>query len=129
MHLGHRSVKGVTGLDLTSLIIGSEGTLGVVVGATLKLRHLVEGDTCTIAAMFPTVRAAAVGSAAVTASGAQPAIMELIDATSLIAIHRHLALPAPPTAASQLTIQTDGPGARVEADRIAAVLRDNGGDV
>ena len=129
LHLGHRSVKGVTGLDLTSLMIGSEGTLGVVVGATLKLRRLVAGESCTITALFPTVRAAALGSSAVTASGAEPAIMELIDATSLIAIHHHLALPAPPAGASQLTIQTDGPAARAEADRIATVLRDNGGDV
>ncbi|MGO2745413.1 FAD-binding oxidoreductase [Microbacterium sp.] len=129
MHLGHRSVKGVTGLDLTSLVIGSEGTLGVVVGATLKLRRVVEGETCTLTAVFPSVRAAAAGSAAVTASGIQPAIMELIDATSLAAVHSYLSLPAPPPSTSQLTIQTDGPSARVDADRIADVLRAAGGGV
>ena len=129
LHLGHRSVKGVTGLDLTSLVIGSEGTLGVVVGATLKLRRLVEGEICTLTALFPTVRAAAAGSAAVTASGAQPAIMELIDATCLAAVHAHLALPAPDAGTSQLTIQTDGPAAAAEADRIAATLGAVGGRV
>ncbi|MGM7670968.1 FAD-binding oxidoreductase [Microbacterium sp. A93] len=129
LHLGHRSVKGVTGLDLTSLVIGSEGTLGVVVGATLKLRRIVEGEICTITALFPTVRAAASGSAAVTASGTQPAIMELIDATSLAAVHALLKLSVPAAGASQLTIQTDGPAARAEADHIAAVLRDSGGEV
>lgn len=129
LHLGHRSVKGVTGLDLTSLMIGSEGVLGVVIGATLKLRRLVEGGTCTLTALFPSVRAAADASAAVTASGVQPAIMELIDATSLAAVHTHLDLPAPPAATSQLMIQTDGPAARDEADRIATVLRAAGGDV
>ena len=95
LHLGHRSVKGVTGLDLTSLVIGSEGTLGVVVGATLKLRRLIEGESCTLTALFPDVRAAAAASAAVTASGTQPAIMELMDATSLAAVHAHLAMAAP----------------------------------
>lgn len=129
LHLGHRSVKGVTGLDLTSLVIGSEGTLGVVVGATLKLRRLVEGEICILTALFPTVRAAAAGSAAVTASGAQPAIMELIDATCLAAVHAHLALPAPDAGTSQLTIQTDGPAAAAEADRIAATLGAVGGRV
>jgi glycolate oxidase len=129
MHLGHRSVKGVTGLDLTSLVIGSEGTLGVVVGATLKLRRIIEGEICTITALFPSVRAASSGSAAVTASGGQPAIMELIDATCLAAVHAFLDLPAPTAGASQLTIQTDGPAAQAEADQIAAVLREKGGEV
>ncbi|MFJ2368884.1 FAD-binding oxidoreductase [Microbacterium sp. NPDC087665] len=123
LHLGHRSVKGVTGLDLTSLVIGSEGTLGVVVGATLKLRRLVPGTTCTLTATFPDVRTAATASSAVTAAGIQPAIMELMDSASLAAVHALLGLPAPAAGAAQLTIQTDGPAAGVEAEAIADVLR------
>lgn len=129
LHLGHRSVKGVTGLDLTSLVIGSEGTLGVVVGATLKLRRRVVGTVCTIAATFPDVRSAASASAAVTASGAQPAIMELMDAASLAAVHTVLDLPAPTPGAAQLTIQTDGPASEAEADAIAEILRVHQGTV
>ncbi|MGW9628083.1 FAD-binding oxidoreductase [Microbacterium sp. NPDC055521] len=129
LRLGHRTVKGVTGLDLTSLVIGSEGRLGVIVGATLKLRRLVVGTVCTITASFPTVRDAAAGSAAVTAAGVQPAIMELMDAASLAAVHALLRLPAPVSGAAQLTIQTDGPAARAEAERIASVLREAGGAV
>ncbi len=129
MRLGHRTVKGVTGLDLTSLVIGSEGTLGVVVGATLKLRRLVPGDVCTVAATFPDVRSAAVASAAVTASGVQPSIMELLDAAALAAVHDLLGLDAPTPGAAQLTIQTDGPAAADEADAIAELLRRAGGAV
>ncbi|MDA4893527.1 FAD-binding protein [Streptomyces sp. MS2A] len=129
LHLGHRSVKGVTGLDLTSLVIGSEGVLGVVVGATLKLRRTVPGSPCTVAATFADVRAGAVASAAVTASGVQPAIMELMDAASLVAVHRLLGLDDPAPGTAQLTIQTDGPAAADEAGRIADVLRDAGGTV
>jgi glycolate oxidase len=129
MHLGHRSVKGVTGYDLTSLMIGSEGTLGVVVGATLKLRRLVPGDVCTIAATFPDVAGAAAGSAAVTAAGIQPSIMELMDAACLHAVHALLSLPEPSPGAAQLTVQTDGPAAAVEAEAIGEVLRAAGGTV
>jgi glycolate oxidase len=127
LHLGHRSVKGVTGLDLTSLVIGSEGVLGVIVGATLKLRRQVPGSPCTVTATFPDVRTAAAASAGVTAAGIQPAIMELMDAASLAAVHALLRLPAPTAGASQLTIQTDGPAAATEADAIAEVLREQGG--
>ncbi len=129
LQLGHRSVKGVTGLDLTSLVIGSEGTLGVVVGATLKLRRLIAGQTRTLTASFPDVRHAAGAAAAVTASGVQPAIMELMDAASLDAVHRLLGLPAPDAGAAQLTIQTDGPTASEEAESIAATLAAYGGTV
>ncbi|KRA22128.1 FAD-linked oxidase [Microbacterium sp. Root61] len=129
VHLGHRSVKGVTGLDLTSLVIGSEGILGVIVGATLKLRRLVPGAVHTIAATFADVRTAAAASAAVTASGAQPAIMELMDAASLAAVHALLELDPPTPGAAQLTIQTDGPAAAAEAKAIAAVLHETGGAV
>lgn len=128
LHLGHRSVKGVAGLDLTALVIGSEGTLGVVVGATLTLRQLVPGQARTLTASFPSVRAAATAATAVTASGVQPAIMELMDAACLRAVHRMLDLPDPGEAA-QLTIQTDGPAASVEAESIAATLTDAGGAV
>ncbi|MGN8025193.1 FAD-binding oxidoreductase [Microbacterium sp. 22242] len=129
LHLGHRSVKGVTGLDLTSLVIGSEGRLGVVVAATLKLRRVVPGTPRTIVATFPDVRSAARGSAAVTADGAQPSIMELMDARSLAAVHALLRLDPPAPGLAQLTIQTDGPAASAEAAQIATVLRAAGGAV
>jgi glycolate oxidase len=129
LSLGHRSVKGVTGYDLASLMIGSEGTLGVVVEATLKLRRLVAGELCTLTALFPDVRAAAAGASAVTAAGIQPAIMELMDAASLAAVHVLLGLPATPSGAAQLTIRTDGPAAAAEADAIRRVLETAGGTV
>ena len=129
LRLGHRSVKGVTGLDLTSLVIGSEGTLGVVVGATLALRRLVPGEVHTLTASFSTVRAAAAGSAAVSAAGLQPAIMELMDAPTLAAVHDLLRLPAPPPGTAQLTVQTDGVAAADEAARIAGILAAEGAEV
>ncbi len=127
--LGHRSVKGVTGLDLTSLVIGSEGTLGVVVGATLKLRRLVPGETVTLTASFDGVRHAAAAASAITAAGIQPSIMELMDAACLAAVHDLLDLPAPRAGTAQLTIQTDGPAAQAEADAIAVIIGHAAGEV
>ena len=120
LHLGHRTVKGVTGLDLTSLVIGSEGILGVVVGATLKLRRLVPGEVCTIAATFTDVGTAASACSAVTATGLQPAIMELLDAAALTAIHELLGLAAPTPGAAHVTIQTDGAAAAADAAAVGA---------
>lgn len=129
LHLGHRTVKGVTGLDLTSLVIGSEGTLGVIVGATLKLRRITPGTTQTLAAVFPSVRQAALASAAVTASGIQPAILELMDAASLWAVHALLNLSVPAAGSAQLTVQTDGANAAEEARGIATIFAAHGGVV
>ena len=80
-------------------------------------------------ATFPNVRAAAAASAAVTAAGVAPAIMELMDAASRAAVHDLLGLAAPASGAAQLTIQTDGVAARDEAAAIAAVLEASGGAV
>ena len=83
MEFGRRTVKGVTGLDLTALMIGSEGTLGVIVEATVKLQRLVTGDVAVISANFQTVDDAARASSVITAAGLRPAIMELIGDTAM----------------------------------------------
>lgn len=121
IELGHRTVKGVTGLDFTALMIGSEGTLGVVVEATLKLRPAVTGAVAVIAANFASVGDAARASAVVSASGLHPAIMELIGASALAGITAHLGMPRP--GGSQLILQFDGPGAAVEADAALTIIR------
>lgn len=125
LRLGHRSVKGVTGLDLTALMVGSEGLLGVIVEATVRLRRVVVGPTPTIGAYFDSVRAAAEASAAVTAAGIRPAVMELLDGACLDAIGDLLGLEL--RGAAYLLVQTDGPGAEAEAAALLALLRAAGG--
>ncbi|MEP6842376.1 MAG: FAD-linked oxidase C-terminal domain-containing protein [Pseudolysinimonas sp.] len=125
--MGHRTVKGVTGYDLTALMIGSEGTLGVVVEATLKLRPLPRGTVATISAGFSSVELAARAAAVIVSSGIKPAIMELLDANALDGIAAYLDIDLGGRGA-QLLIQMDGQGADAEAADALAVIRSLGGD-
>jgi glycolate oxidase len=127
IELGHRTVKGVTGYDLTALMIGSEGTLGVIVEATLRLRPLPKGTPVTVKAIFPNVEQAARASSVVSASGITPAIMELLDAGAVRTISAHLGLDL--GVGAIVLAQTDGVGATEEAAAIAAVMRSLGGEV
>ena len=86
LEMGHRTVKGVTGYDLTALMTGSEGTLGVIVEATVRTRRIVQGTTVTLGAVFPDVTTAAAASARLIAAGVGPAVMELLDPVALTAI-------------------------------------------
>lgn len=128
LRLGHRTVKGVTGLDLTALLIGSEGTLGIIVGATLKLTPLPTGTVATIGAYFPTIERAAAASAAITAARIRPAAMELVDPLALASILQHLGLPQLAPGSAHLLVQTDGDAAEAEARAALAIITNLGGE-
>ncbi|WP_150306728.1 FAD-binding oxidoreductase [Planctomonas psychrotolerans] len=124
---GHRTVKGVTGYDLTALMIGSEGTLGVIVEATLRLRPLPTAPPVTIGAFFPDVRRAAAASAAITAARLRPAAMELMDAVSVRMVDSYLGADIGGVGRAFLLIRFDD-GAAADDARIAAdIVRAQGG--
>ena len=127
MEFGHRTVKGVTGLDLAGLMIGSEGTLGVIVEATVKVQALPSGIASTIGAWFGTVEDAARAAAVITASGIRPAIMELLDPNAMSSIAAHLDLDVR-EGDSYLLVQTDGAGAAPSAESALTIIRSLGGD-
>jgi glycolate oxidase len=132
MSLGHRTVKGVTGYDLTALVIGSEGTLGVIVEATLKLRALPKGEKATIGAYFDTIEQAARASAEITAARLRPAAMELIGQSALAAIGNLLGLDLG-ASGSYLLVQFDGHAAASGAgfgdpESAVGIIRSLGGD-
>ena len=128
LELGHRSVKGVAGLDLTALMIGSEGTLGVIVGATLRLRRLPRGTVKTIGAYFPDIAAAATASAAITAAGLAPSVLELLDGASLRAIDAYLGTGLSSRGEAYLLMQADGASSAAEAEEALSIIRSLGGE-
>ncbi len=81
IHVGSRSVKQSAGFDLVHLFIGSEGTLGIITEATLRLSPIPEHISAIVAA-FNTVQAAVETVVAVRGSGLDPAALEFLDAFS-----------------------------------------------
>ena len=120
IHTGRRTAKGVAGLDLTSLFTGSEGTLGVIVSATVRLQP-TPIDTVTIAAYFDDVEQAAAATTAVLAARVRPSIMELLDEASLRQSRDFLGLPSD-AAGAFVVAQTDGFGAHTEARIVQEVF-------
>lgn len=128
IHTGHQTFKGVAGYDLTGLFVGSEGTLGIVVAVTVRLRYLPR-EVHTIAAFHPDFKSAAAGVLAVGKARVQPAIMELLDGGTLRYLDAHQGSDLGTRGGALLLIQTDGFGAALEADVIRKVLADGGAAV
>lgn len=106
LRTGKRTIKGVTGYDVTALLVGSEGTLGVFTEVTLKL---VPNPTeiATVLALFDDVRAAADAVRRVVAAGLVPRCLELMDGATLQAI-RAQGVAVDPRARAMLLVEVDG---------------------
>jgi glycolate oxidase len=126
LRCGKRSLKGVAGYDLVSLFVGSEGTLGVITEARLRLRPKPQAPG-TLIASFATLEAAAEAVATIGRSGAQPSVLELMDRTTVRAIEdwRHLGLDT--DAAVTLIAGSDGPDhGSLDLDEIEGACRSTG---
>ncbi|HEY6741416.1 MAG TPA: FAD-linked oxidase C-terminal domain-containing protein, partial [Lapillicoccus sp.] len=124
---GGRTRKNVVGYDLTRLFVGSEGTLGVVTAATVRLVPRPSGETVTFRAVFPTLVAAGTAVTAIMGSGVVPEVLELMDRPSVDAVERHF-----PTglrldgAAAVLVGQLIGRRARDESRTLARLCTEAG---
>lgn len=78
IRVGSRTTKSVVGLDLTRLLIGAEGTLGIITAATLKLSPLPQAKR-TVRAEFGSVAAAARAVSALLSQPEIPAVCEFLD--------------------------------------------------
>src|SRR5256885_12769273 len=122
VRLGSPTTKNSAGYDLRGLMVGSEGTLGVVTEVTLRLRPLPPGPTTTVVGFFDTLPAAGDAVAAVTASGVIPVALELLDRYCLRAVEEWKRMELDLDAAVLLLARVDTPGLAGEEDA-ATVLR------
>ncbi|HRW19900.1 MAG TPA: FAD-linked oxidase C-terminal domain-containing protein [Dermatophilaceae bacterium] len=128
MRTGKRTAKGVAGYDLTGLMVGSEGTLGVVTAAHLRLIPAPD-PALTALATFDSLDAAVRGVLGLRALRHRPSLLEFLDAASLAAIQAVGDFGFPSRCAAALLVQSDRPGhAGEDAQRYAAVLADAGAD-
>ncbi len=124
---GGRLIKDVAGYSLTHLFIGSEGTLGLITEATLRFRPAAPPRT-TLLAFFPTLDDAGRAVSAIIAAGLDPAVLELLDRTTIGAIEARHGLGLDRSAAAMLLVESDLPAeaAAIELGRARAVCEGEG---
>ena len=126
LQTGRRTRKGVTGYDVTALLVGSEGTLAVTTEATLRLipRPPV---VVTLLALFLDVYACGAAVAAIIAAGLVPRCLELLDAATLDAV-RARGVGVDARAQAMLLIEVDGEPAECDAamERVGGVCTEAG---
>jgi glycolate oxidase len=124
---GTRTAKGVVGYDLTRLIVGSEGTLGVITKMTLRLLPLPEAAR-TLRAVFVQIRDAAKTVSEIVRSGVIPRSVEYMDQAAIRCVEDHLHIGLPVDAGAMLLVEVDGTpsAADVALQELAAICGKGG---
>src|SRR5699024_2425271 len=110
LRTGRRTVKGVAGYDLTRLFVGSEGTLGIITEATLRLRSAAQQPR-TVAATFPDAATAATAVSEVVRCDVVPSLLEFMDSTSIRAVNEAFGLGFEDNVGAVVLAQSDTGGA------------------
>lgn len=121
---GVATMKGVVGYDLSRMLVGSEGTLGIVTKATLRLIPLPEA-TETLLAFFRSNVEGSKAVAGMIGGRILPCALELMDRTAIDCVRALVDLPMPEDTGCALLIEVDGPRSSVadEAARVEEACR------
>lgn len=124
---GGRTIKNVTGYDLTRLFVGSEGTLGVVTEIIVRLIPR-PSHVRTLLASFKDLVRTGEAVTAILSAGVVPRTLEIMDSVSISLVERFASCGLPLDAAAVLLIETDGSEqeATEEAELIVRLLREVG---
>lgn len=128
LETGGKVIKNVVGYDLTSLFVGSEGTLGVITEALLRLVAKPQ-FVRTARAEFPSLDDASRTVNLVLSAGIVPATLELMDETAIACIEEAMHLGLPLDVEAMLIIETDGSDEEAvvrEIEAVAGICRENG---
>ena len=126
LHSARRAKKTSAGYDLTRLLIGSEGTLGIITDLTLKLHGIPEaisGGVCP----FPSVEAACNATIATIQSGIPVARIELLDALMVKACNAYSKLSLPESPVLFLEFHGSEAGVAEQSDRFGEIAAEYGG--
>ncbi len=128
IHTGGKCIKDVVGYDLNALFTGSEGTLGVITEALLRL---VARPKCARTALveFPLLADASRTVTTILSAGLVPATLELMDETAITCIEEGMHLGLPLDVEAILLVETDGSDEDAvvrDIQAIAAICTENG---
>src|SRR5687767_1919098 len=124
---GTRARKSSAGYDLTRLMVGSEGTLGVITEVTLKLYPLPEAISAAIC-HFPSVGAAVDTTIQLIQFGVPIARVELLDANAVRAVNKHEKLSLRETPMLLMEFHGSDSGVKEQSAVVQGLAHENGGE-
>ena len=125
VHIGNAALD-PPGYDLRGILVGSEGTLGIVTEMTVRILPQVE-KVITMLGIYETIADAAQSVSGIIAAGIVPNTLEMMDATIIKAVEDSNPCGYPRDAAAVLIIEVEGPvaGLKEQAQRIREICKQN----